>query len=215
MNTSNIMGTDSMHAVYTMRVWYASGMEKALAHSRPRPGILLDRDGTIISDSGYPGKPEHVKLLPGAPEAIASFNAAGIPVAVVTNQGGVAYGYHTIDDVERTHFYIAKCLAAYEAHVDAYFYCPYHPKGIIRAFARHSEDRKPRPGMAFAAQDALGLDLTLSWVVGDRPEDMELAERIGATGVYVGPGDPPVPGIVAFPSLADAAPFLLEKIALA
>jgi D-sedoheptulose 7-phosphate isomerase/D-glycero-D-manno-heptose 1,7-bisphosphate phosphatase len=67
--------------------------------------------------------------------------------------------------------------------------------------------------MAKAAQAALNLDLTASWVVGDRPEDMGLAEAIGASAVYVGPGEATRAGAVAFPSLAAAAPFILERVA--
>ena len=60
-------------------------------------------------------------------------------------------------------------LAEHGAHIDLFLYCPYHPAGIVDAFARTSEDRKPRPGMAKAAEAALNLDLAASWVVGDRP----------------------------------------------
>lgn len=181
--------------------------------SRPRPGILLDRDGTIIVDHGYVGSIERVDLIDGSAEAIAGFNRAGIPVAVVTNQSGVARGRYGIDDVELVHQYIADRLAEYGAHIDLFLYCPYHPAGVVNAFARTSEDRKPNPGMARAAAAALHLDLTSSWVVGDRPEDMGLARAIGATAIHVGPDHCELPGVRSFPSLAAAAPFILERIA--
>ena len=66
--------------------------------------------------------------------------------------------------------------------------------------------------MAKAAAVALNLDLTASWVVGDRPEDVGLAEAIGASAVYLGPGDCRRPGVWSFPSLDAAAPFILERI---
>jgi D-sedoheptulose 7-phosphate isomerase/D-glycero-D-manno-heptose 1,7-bisphosphate phosphatase len=178
-----------------------------------RPGILLDRDGTIIVDHGYVGSVDRVDFIDGAPEAIARFNQAGIPVVVVTNQAGVARGYYGIDDVAAVHEYIARRLAEYSARIDMFVYCPYHPDGVVAGFARTSEDRKPRPGMAKAAQAALNLDLAASWVVGDRPEDMGLAEAIGSSAVYVGPGEAPRADAVAFPSLAAAAPFILERVA--
>ena len=181
---------------------------------RSRPGILLDRDGTIIVDHGYVGSVDRVEFIEGAPEAIASFNRAGIPVAVVTNQAGVARGLYGIDDVARVHKHIAEHLAEHEAHVDLFAYCPYHPAGPVEAFARTSEDRKPRPGMAKAAEAALDLDLTASWVVGDRPEDIGLAEAVGASAIYLGDGDCQRPGVWSFPSLAAAAPFILERIAV-
>jgi histidinol-phosphate phosphatase family protein len=181
---------------------------------RSRPGILLDRDGTIIVDHGYVGSTDQVEFIEGAPEAIARFNRVGVPVAVVTNQAGVARGLYGIEDVELVHRHIAKHLTEHGAHIDLFVYCPYHPAGIVEAFARTSEDRKPRPGMAKAAEAALNLDLTASWVVGDRPEDIGLAQAVGASAVYLGHDDCQRPGVWSFPSLAAAASFVLERIAV-
>ena len=179
-----------------------------------RPGILLDRDGTIIVDHGYVGSVDRVEFIEGAPEAIARFNRAGIPVAVVTNQAGVARGLYGIDDVARVHQHIQARLAGYRARIDLFLYCPYHPAGIVEAFARTSEDRKPGPGMANAAANALNLDLTASWVVGDRPEDIGLAMAVGASAVYLGTDDYQYSGVWPFPSLAAAASFILERVAV-
>jgi histidinol-phosphate phosphatase family protein len=178
-----------------------------------RPGILLDRDGTIIVDHGYVGCVGRVELIPGAAKAIASFNAAGIPVAVVTNQAGVARGFYGLDDVALVHEYIAGRLAEHGAHIDLFLFCPYHPAGVVEEFTRPSEDRKPRSGMARAAQAALNLDLSSSWVVGDRPEDLGLAAAVGASAVYLGAEEIDRPGVWSFASLADAAPFILERLA--
>ena len=189
------------------------GVTAGAAPSRLRPGILLDRDGTIILDHGYVGSADRVEFITGAPEAIARFNRAGIPVAVVTNQAGVARGFYGIEDVARVHDHIAAHLAGFGAHIDLFLYCPYHPAGVVPAFARTSEDRKPRPGMAKAAATALNLDLASSWVVGDRPEDVGLAEAVGASAIYVGPGRCEGSAVWSFPSLAAAAPFILERVA--
>src|SRR5260370_2601660 len=191
-----------------------SGPMPRAPRSCSRPGILLDRDGTSIVDHGYVGSIDRVEFIKGSPEAIAKFNRANIPVAVVTNQAGVARGLYGIDDVNPVHQHIAERLAEHGAHVDLFLYCPYHPAGAIRAFARTSEDRKPRPGMAKAAEAALDLDLTASWVVGDRPEDIGLAEAVGASAGYVGTDHCERPGVWAFPSLAAAASFILERIAV-
>lgn len=179
-----------------------------------RPGVLLDRDGTIIVDHGYVGSIDRVEFIEGSAEAIARFNRADIPVAVVTNQAGVARGFYGLDDVARVHRYIGERLAEYGAHIDLFLYCPYHPEGVVEAFARTSEDRKPGPGMARAAEAMLNLDLAASWVVGDRPEDIGLAETVGASAIYLGPDDCGHPGVWSFPSLAAAAPFIVERILL-
>jgi histidinol-phosphate phosphatase family protein len=187
-----------------------------------RAGILLDRDGTIIVDHGYVGSVDRVEFIDGAAEAIASFNRAGIPVAVVTNQAGVARGLYGIDDVALVHKHIEEYLAEHEAHVDLFLFSPYHPDGVVPAFARGSDDRKPGPGMAKAAARALGLDLARSWVIGDRPEDLGLAAQIGAAAIYLGTDGAEHagikgegterPGVYPFGSLAAAAPFILERI---
>jgi histidinol-phosphate phosphatase family protein len=188
------------------------GADHAALILRPRPGILLDRDGTIIVDHGYVGSADRVEFIPGAAEAIARFNRAGLPVAVVTNQAGVARGLYGIDDVARVHSFITERLAEHGAHVDLFLYCPYHPAGVVEAFARSSEDRKPRPGMAKAAAQALNLDLRASWVVGDRPEDVGLAQAVGASAIYLSPAQHAHPEALTLPSLAAAAAFILERI---
>ena len=184
----------------------------AQPETRSRPGILLDRDGTIIVDHGYVGSVDRVEFIEGAPGAIARFNRAGVPVAVVTNQAGVARGFYGVDDVAAVHKHIEAQLAEYGARIDLFLYCPYHPAGIVEAFARTSEDRKPGPGMAKAAASALNLDLAASWVIGDRPEDVGLARAVGASAVYLGTDDYQGPGVWSYPSLAAAASFILERV---
>src|SRR5580765_670664 len=175
-----------------------------------RPGVLLDRDGTIIKDPGYVGSVDRVELLDGAAEAVAALNAAGLPVAVVTNQAGVARGFFTIEDVRDVHTHLAGLLAERGAHVDAWLFCPYHPDGVVDEYARWSSDRKPAPGMALAAAQRLGLDLAKSWVVGDSDCDVDLARGVGARPVRIGPatGDP---FTVEVPDLATAVTHILAE----
>lgn len=177
-----------------------------------RAGILLDRDGTVIVDHGYVGSVDRVDLIPGSAQAIAAFNAASIPVAVVSNQAGVARGYYGIDDVEKVHRHLTTLLAKYDAHVDEFLFCPYHPDGTVPTFSRYSFDRKPEPGMAFAAARSLDLDLSASWVIGDRSEDMQLAAAVGAIGIFVGPNAIENEGVWSFPDLATATPFILQRM---
>jgi histidinol-phosphate phosphatase family protein len=182
------------------------------ARSGSRPGVLLDRDGTIIVDHGHVGSIDRVEFIDGAAEAIARLNRAGLPVAVVTNQAGVAHGFYGIGDVEEVHRYIAMQLADHGAHIDRFFYCPFHPDGAVPAFAGKSVDRKPMPGMARAAAEELNLDLNSSWVVGDRPEDVGLAEAVGASAIHVGPAPCDHVGVRSFPDLTHATQFILNQI---
>lgn len=176
-----------------------------------RTGVLLDRDGTIIVDSGYVGSVDRVELIEGSIDAIAALNRAGLPVAVVTNQAGVARGHYDIADVEQVHKHLIAELARGKAHVDLWLFCPYHPDGIVDAFARVSSDRKPGTGMALAAAHALDLDLTASWVVGDSPVDVELARAVGARPLQVGPVAFPDRDVTSFPDLAAAVRYILDN----
>jgi D-sedoheptulose 7-phosphate isomerase/D-glycero-D-manno-heptose 1,7-bisphosphate phosphatase len=89
-------------------------------------------------------------------------------------------------------------------------FCPYHPDGIVESFARTSADRKPGPGMALAAADALDLDLTSSWVVGNSASDVGLARAVGACALHVGPAEFPAPDVRSFLDLAGAAQHILH-----
>lgn len=174
-------------------------------------GVFLDRDGTIIVDHGYVGSVDRVEFIDGSIEAIGALNAAGLPVIVVTNQAGVARGYYGIEDVQQVHKHMIAELARKGAHIDLWLFCPYHPDGIVEAFARSSSDRKPAPGMALAAADALDLDLTASWMVGDRPCDVGLAQAVGATPLFVGAPNIAAPGVARFPDLAAAVESILGE----
>lgn len=175
-----------------------------------RPGVLLDRDGTIIEDSGYVGSVDRVRFINGAIPAIAALNQAGLPVVVVSNQAGVARGLFGIEDVQQVHKYMIAELARQGAHVDKWLFCPYHPDGSVEAFARASSDRKPGPGMALAAAQALDLDLTASWVVGDSAVDVGLARAVGARPLHVGAHACSDPDVIALPDLAAAVELILN-----
>lgn len=176
-----------------------------------RSGVLLDRDGTIIVDTGYVGSVERIQFIDGAIDAIAALNRAKIPVAVVTNQAGVARGLYDIEDVQQVHKVMIAEMARQGAHVDLWLFCPYHPDGAVEAYARSSLDRKPNPGMALSAADALHLDLDASWVVGDSDADVGLARAVGARALHVGPQEHPDPDVTSFADLAAAVEFILGR----
>jgi D-sedoheptulose 7-phosphate isomerase/D-glycero-D-manno-heptose 1,7-bisphosphate phosphatase len=143
-------------------------------------------------------------IIDGAIEAIRRLNDAGIPVAVVSNQAGVARGYFGVEDVQAVHAHIDHQLERHGARVDMWLYCPYHPDGVVAPFARSSQDRKPGPGMALAAAEALNLDLSASWVVGDRPADVGLARAVGASPVLIGTSnDDDVPSVTDLSAAVD------------
>jgi D,D-heptose 1,7-bisphosphate phosphatase len=147
--------------------------------------VFLDRDNTIIEDPGYLSDPEAVRLLPGSELALKSLAQAGYKLVVVTNQSGVARGLLTPDALDQIHAEMRRRLSEKGAHLDAIYYCPYHPEGTVEEYARESDLRKPRPGMLLRAAEDLDIDLRQSWMIGDGPRDIEAGHRAGCRTVRV------------------------------
>jgi D-glycero-D-manno-heptose 1,7-bisphosphate phosphatase len=164
-----------------------------LAGSR-RPALFLDRDGVIVEDTIDLGRPEHVRLLPGAAEVIAAANRRAVPVVVVTNQSGVGRRVFGWRDFIAVQDRIRDKLAREAAFVDAVVACPHHP--AAGAPYRHADHpaRKPNPGMLLRAADLMMLDLARSWIVGDRARDIAAGRNAGIEGaLYAASGAGPHP----------------------
>ena len=153
-----------------------------------RPAIFFDRDGTLNEEVGYAGRPEQFHMLPMAAAAVRRVNEAGWAAVVVTNQAGVARGFYTEADVAILHRMLASHLAAAGAHLDGIYYCPHHPRGSVPAYSGACGCRKPEPGLLLRAARELDLDLTASWVIGDRWHDLACAQAVGGRGVLVRTG---------------------------
>lgn len=162
----------------------------------PHKAIFLDRDGTIIDDSGYLSDPDSVHLLPGVELAIKSLRGAGYKIVVVTNQSGIARGMLTEDTLEEIHSALRNQLADKGAMLDAIYYCPYHPDGSVEKYARESDQRKPQPGMLLLGAKELDLDIEQSWMVGDAGRDVGAGQRAGCKTIRIRPHheDAPHPG---------------------
>ena len=153
-----------------------------------KPAVFLDRDGTMIEDVGYLDAIERAKFFPWTIDAIRALNRAGLPVVVVTNQSGIARGLLDEALVEATHAHLSERLRAGGARVDAYYYCPHHPRGSVAPFACVCDCRKPARGMIDRAAADLGLDPARSFVVGDKWIDVQLGQAVGAHAVLVRTG---------------------------
>jgi D-glycero-D-manno-heptose 1,7-bisphosphate phosphatase len=153
-----------------------------------RPAVFLDRDGVLLYDVGYLARPEDLRWYSSAIEAVRLLNRAGFLVFVATNQGGIGLGLYSESFVRSTHDAMATHLEAGGAYIDGWFFCPHHPRATIDSLRVTCACRKPEPGMVRAAQAMHPIDLTRSFVVGDKATDMGLAERVGARGVFVRTG---------------------------
>jgi len=147
--------------------------------------VFLDRDGTINEDYGYLKHHHQVKLIPGAAEAIKKLNAAGFKVIVISNQAGVARGLATEDSVKSVNMTVGKQVLSAGGIIDAFYYCPHHPEHGAHPYKTACDCRKPETGMILKAQMKYNLDLSRSFMVGDKATDIELGKKAGLRSVFV------------------------------
>jgi D-glycero-D-manno-heptose 1,7-bisphosphate phosphatase len=150
--------------------------------------VFLDRDGTINEEVNYLGDPALLKLTPGAAKAIHLLNAHNIPVIVVTNQAGIARGYFTEAQMHLVHQALDLMIAVENAKIDAYYFCPHHPTAGIGEYKTNCSCRKPEPGMLYQAAQDLDLDLSQSYLVGDKLTDIQAGNLAGCQTVLVETG---------------------------
>src|SRR5215467_9725147 len=148
-----------------------------------RPAAFLDRDGVLNVDHGYTHRPEQLEWIEGAPEAVRLLNESGYLVIVVTNQSGVARGFYDEDAVKSLHAHMQRNLAAFGAHVDAFYYCPHHPEGTIKSLAVSCRCRKPGTGMLEQAASEWPIERDASFLIGDKDADMAAARAFNIRGV--------------------------------
>lgn len=150
-----------------------------------RRAVFLDRDGTINVEKDYLYRLEDFVFIPGVPQAIKALKAAGYLVIVVTNQSGVARGYFGPAEVERVHAHIQTELAAVGTAIDAFYYCPHHPQQGVGSYRIDCDCRKGRPGMLLQAAREHAIDLSHSYMVGDKDADLEAGRAAGCTPILV------------------------------
>lgn len=153
-----------------------------------RPAVFLDRDGTLNEDRGYVYQVDDFAWLPGAREAVARLNAAGLFTVLVTNQAGVARGLYEEADIEQLHAWMQDDLASVGAHLDALYYAPYHVEGVVERYAIMHPDRKPDTGMLERAIREHDLDPARSFMVGDKTTDLIPGRALGMTTILVETG---------------------------
>lgn len=178
--------------------------------------VFLDRDGTINVEKEYLYRIEDFEFIAGTAEAIRLLNQAGYLVVVVSNQSGVARGYYTEEDVEALHRYAASELERCGARVDAWLYCPHHPQGR-GSYALPCSCRKPLPGMLRDAARRFDIELTSSFMIGDKLVDVEAGRAAGCTSYLVRTGygaelesDLPA-GVAVYDTLLQAVTALLKS----
>jgi D-glycero-D-manno-heptose 1,7-bisphosphate phosphatase len=190
-----------------------------------RPAVFLDRDGVLVEDLGLVARAEDLRILPDVPHALGRLRQAGLVLVVITNQPVIARGLASETDIRTVHQQLEEGLIAAGApKLDAWYFCPHHPKAEVAAYRVICHCRKPRPGMLRQAARDLGLDLAASYMVGDRITDIAAGASAGCRTVQVETGkhtatpitlveplDPNLAPDHVCPGLAAAADWILRQ----
>lgn len=153
-----------------------------------KPAIFLDRDGTINVEKDYLIDPAEFEFLPGVPEALFRLQQAGYSLVVVSNQSGVGRGYFSAADVGRLHRHMCHLLRGYGIELAGIYFCPHHPSAAKGQYLLDCDCRKGRPGMLLQAAKELGIDLRLSYMIGDKDADLQAGKAAGCQSVLVRTG---------------------------
>ena len=153
-----------------------------------RRGVLLDRDGVVAVQVHHLHRKEQLEVTPRASEAIRRLKEAGFIVVMITNQAVVARGMATEADIDDIHEELQRKLRTDGAELDAIYYCPHHEEATLPQYRLACPDRKPAPGLCFRAAKDWNLDLSRSFMVGDRTVDIQCGQSAGCTTILVRSG---------------------------
>jgi len=134
--------------------------------------VFLDRDGTLIEDKDYLSDPDQVMIFPGAAEALKRLQDAGFKLFIVSNQSGIGRGYYTMEDMHRVNARLLEELDRHGVHIEKNYFAPEAPE-------QPSRGRKPSPQFLFDARDEFGIDLSESYMIGDKLTDLECGWNAG------------------------------------
>ncbi len=144
--------------------------------STKQPSLFLDRDGTLIVDADYPKDPAVVQLMDGVVEFLQTMQEHGFALIVVSNQSGIGRGKIHPEEAQAVHERFLQLFAQHGIYFQGAYHCPHAPEDDC-------ECRKPKPGMLLQAARDHNLELSRSFIVGDKMADVEAGQRAGCQGI--------------------------------
>ena len=152
-----------------------------------KPALFLDRDDTVIVDTGYMYELSDFKWISGAAEALKFAKAHQIQVFIVTNQGGIGKGIFSESQMHDFHKHLLYEAEQAGGHITDIAFCPHHPQAIIPELKTPCTCRKPKPGMLHILADKWQIDISASVMIGDRQSDIDAGEAAGCHSVLFDP----------------------------
>jgi len=143
------------------------------------PAVFVDRDGTLMHDADYCSKPDQVRVFDGVSDALRRLKNAGFQIIVITNQSGIGRGFFTENDYRAVEAEVSRQVG--NGLIDSTYFCPDPP-------GKPSKCRKPEPGMVLQAAREHDVDLSRSFLIGDKEIDAECAHNAGIRAIRVRTG---------------------------
>ncbi|MCD8363299.1 MAG: HAD-IIIA family hydrolase [Lachnospiraceae bacterium] len=169
---------------------FQDGVIKAKNLRQKQKAIFLDRDGTINKYVGFLRKPDEFELIEGTAQAIKKINNSEYLAIVITNQPVIARGEVTWKELERIHQKMETLLGEEGAYLNGIYFCPHHPDkgyaGEVPELKVDCECHKPKPGLLLKAAKDFHIDLSQSWMIGDRDSDIKAGKAAGCRTALIG-----------------------------
>lgn len=147
-----------------------------------RPAVFLDRDGVLCKEKSYVTKLEDLEIFPYAKRCVDALHRKGFLAICLTNQSAVARGMLEEEELKKMNQYLVA-----EIGLDALYYCPHHPEGLGK-YRQRCSCRKPGTGMVERAIQEFQIDLSVSYMVGDRAADILCGQNAGLKTVLLESG---------------------------
>lgn len=157
-----------------------------------KKAAFFDRDGTLIEDANYLDSIDKVKIIPNVLKLCKYLQSEGYKLFIITNQSGVARGYFNEKFVIESNSYIQDLFAQQGVYFKKTYYCPHLPidndQLEMPEFNRYRVKclcRKPLPGLIFQAAKDFNIDLTQSFMFGDKKVDIQAGIAAGCKSFYI------------------------------
>jgi len=147
--------------------------------------VFLDRDGTINDDTSYLNKPEELRLLPNVVKGLKKLQDYGFKLVIITNQSGIGRGYFTEAQLLMIHKHLVSILKRAKINISKIYYAPHYKESADHRYRKGEHYRKPNPGMLVDAAEDLDIELTASYVIGDKESDIGAGYNSGLKGTIL------------------------------